>query len=80
MGLFRMTMEEEEEDDDAMMLVQGCVMAADLERASSSRRRRAEDAPPRQLKQRDREYGDARIRADYFGSSPVYSAEMFRRR
>jgi hypothetical protein len=66
-------------DDDDEMVALAMALAAEHQ-ASSSRRRRAPDAPPRQETWRDHAYGDARIRADYFGDSPVYNDTQFRKR
>jgi len=75
----------EEEDEDDFHLIDDdeyleAVQLLELENAGSSRRIHRSDAPPKQIRQRDYAYGDARIRADYFGPNPVYSAFQFRRR
>jgi hypothetical protein len=80
MNFYNMMMEEEEEDDELAFVVEGLSLVAHVEEASSSRRRRDPNAPPRTIRERDREMGNARIEADYFGSNPVYSDDMFRRR
>ena len=66
----------EEEDEDDFHLIDD----DEYLNAGSSRRIRRSDAPPKQIRQRDHAYGDARIRADYFVPNPVYSAFQFRRR
>ena len=75
----------EEGDEDDFHLIDDdeyleAVQLLELENAGSSRRIHRSDAPPKQIRQRDHAYGDARIRADYFGPNPIYSAFQFRRR
>jgi len=76
--------EEEEDEDDFHFIVDDddleLLESFELENAGPSRRRRRSDGPPKQIRQRDHAVGDARIRADYFGPNPVYSAFQFRRR
>ena len=84
-SMYRTWMIEEEEDEDDFLLIVDdddaeVVEWFELENAGSPRRIRRSDAPPKQIRQRDHGYGDARIRADYFGPNPVYSAFQFRRR
>ena len=76
--------EEEEDEDDFHLIVDDddldVLELFELKNAGPSHHRRRSDGPPKQIRQRDHAVGDARIRADYFGPNPVYSAFQFRRR
>jgi hypothetical protein len=67
--------EEEEDEDDFHLIVDDddaeLVEWVEVENARASHRIRCSDAPPKQIRKRDLASGDARIRADYFGSNTV---------
>jgi hypothetical protein len=74
----------EEEDDDTIFMcddeeAEVATYTQLVESESSSRRRRS-DVPPKVIRPRDLPSGHRRIKADYFGATPVYSDKQFRRR
>lgn len=77
MGFYQMMMDEEDECEDSFLLAYGLTMAS---QEQGSRRRRALDAPPRLMRERNREEGDAIIRRQYFGEKPIFDDDVFRRR